>query len=150
MTAPHSGPVALAPDAEAALEVMRAAGLRVSTARRLTIEALYGADRPLTAEQIAADVAGGDVASVYRNLERLERVGIVRHFHLGHSPSLYVRAGAGVQEYLVCESCQVVKAVAPDELDGVREQLRDRFGWQARFTHDPVVGLCRDCQEATE
>ena len=63
------------------------------------LETLYAHDEPLTAEQVARRIggeAGGDVASVYRNLETLERLGLVRHFHLGHSPGLYVRAGAGV------------------------------------------------------
>ena len=52
------------------------------------------------------------MASVYRNLETLEQVGIVKHFHLGHGPGLYVRAGAAVNEFLVCDSCGAVRAVA--------------------------------------
>ena len=69
---------------------------------------------------------GTDVASIYRNLETLEEVGLVRHFHLGHSPGLYVLAGAGVHEYLVCESCRTIRAVDPDELDAVAGMLRAR------------------------
>ena len=84
---------------------------------------------------------GTDVASVYRNLETLEEVGLVRHFHLGHSPGLYVRAGGGLHEYLVCESCGTVRAVDPDELDGVAEECCEReFGWEAHFTHYPISG----------
>ena len=107
---------------------LRAAGYRVSTTRRLMLEALYSHDEPLTAEQVARRIGGetgGDVASVYRNLETLERLGLVRHFHLGHSPGLYVRAGAGVSEYLVCASCQAVRAVDPDSA-GRRPRRRSR------------------------
>ncbi len=148
MTVPATGPAVRAPGVADAVTALRERGLRVSSARRLMLEALYGSDEPMTAERLAERVggqAGTDVASVYRNLETLEEVGLVRHFHLGHSPGLYVRAGAGVREYLVCGSCQRVQAVEPTELDGLRAELRERFGWQARFTHDPIVGLCPAC-----
>ena len=139
----HSAvPLAEAPDLEAAVAVLRAAGLRYSTPRRLVLEALYAADGPLTADQIAGDM---DVASVYRNLEALEEIGLVRHFHLGHGPGLYVRAASGGREYLLCESCGAVRAVDPAALDDVREAIRRQFGYEARFTHFPIAGLCGDC-----
>ena len=31
------------------------------------------------------------------------------------------------------------------ELDGVRDQLRERFGFEARFSHFPLFGLCEPC-----
>ena len=34
-----------------------------------------------------------DLASVYRNLEQLEELGVVRHVHLGHGPGLYALVG---------------------------------------------------------
>jgi len=148
VTAPHRGPTLDAPDLGTALGALRRRGMRVSAARRLTLEALYEADEPLTAEQLAERVGAsppGDVASVYRNLETLETVGLVRHFHLGHGPGLYARAGAGTREYLVCDACDTVHAVEPTELDGVREAVRRSFGFEASFSHYPIVGLCRAC-----
>ena len=53
MTAPGTGPRLDAPDLDSAVEALRAGGLRVSAARRLVLEALYGADGPVTAEQVA-------------------------------------------------------------------------------------------------
>jgi Fur family ferric uptake transcriptional regulator len=145
MTRPHTAaPPVDAPDLEAAAEVVRARGLRLSTARRLVLEALYRADAPLTADQIAGAM---DVASVYRNLETLEEIGLVRHVHLGHGPGLYVRAAEGAREYLLCDRCGAVVAVEPAQLDGVRELIRDRFGYEARFTHFPIAGQCPDCAQ---
>ena len=151
MTEPSTGPAATAPHVSAAFAALRTAGYRVSTSRRLMLETLYAQDEPLTAEQVARRIGGemgGDVASVYRNLETHERLGLVRHFHLGHSPGLYVRAGAGVSEYLVCASCQAVRAVDPHSLTGVRDEIERAFGWEACFTHDPIVGLCPQCRSA--
>ena len=144
MTAPHAAPPATAPDLDAALSVLRDKGLRVSTPRRLTLEALYATETPRTADQIAARV-GLDVASTYRNLDTLESVGLVRHFHLGHGPGLYVRTETGVREYLLCDSCQELQAVQPGELDKARAEIEQRFGFQASFTHFPIVGRCAKC-----
>jgi Fur family transcriptional regulator, ferric uptake regulator len=145
MSRAHSAaPLAEAPDLEAAAAVVRSAGLRLSTARRLVLEALYEADRPLTAEQLAGEM---DVASVYRNLEALEEIGLVRHVHLGHGPGLYVRAAAGVREYLLCERCGAIRSVAPESLDRVRAAIRSEFGYEAHFTHFPIAGLCPACAE---
>lgn len=149
MTIPNVGPAVDATTIEAAEDHLRGAGMRVSAARRLVLEILFAADQPLSAERIAAGVDGrlprSDLASVYRNLEALEGVGLVRHFHLGHGPGLYLLASRQRQEYLVCERCQEVIAAEPGELDPTRAQIRDRFGFEASFRHFPVVGLCRDC-----
>ena len=50
----------------------------------------------MTADAIAAGLDGrlpsSDLASVYRNLDTLEEIGLVRHFHVGHGPGLYALA----------------------------------------------------------
>jgi hypothetical protein len=38
-----------------------------------------------------------------------------------------------------------VTLLRPDELDPIRDQIRERFGHQARFTHFAIVGLCAAC-----
>jgi Fe2+ or Zn2+ uptake regulation protein len=145
-------PAIPAPDLGSALAVLRAHGLRLSTARRVVLSALFAADGPMSAEQIAAGVGGrvpeSDVASVYRNLETLERLGIVRHVHLAHSPSLYAIASQGDREYLTCERCAEFVAVGPSELSEVRRAIRAKFGYAARFSHFPIVGLCATCAAA--
>jgi Fur family ferric uptake transcriptional regulator len=133
---------------EEACELLRDRGLRLSSARRLVIEALVAADRPVRAEEIAGGLSGrlprSDLASVYRNLETLESHGLVRHLHLGHGPGLYALAGEE-RELLLCESCFRYVAVEPELLDGVRAALAESTGWQARFSHFPLTGLCPEC-----
>ncbi len=142
----------IAPQAEAlafddlddALGALRARGLRVSIVRRLVLELLFAASGPVSAEHVASTL-DIDAASVYRNLEMLERHGLVHHVHLGHGPGLYVLVGRRDSEYLYCDRCARVEAVAPDRLDAVRDELRRRFGYEVRFTHFPIVGLCPSC-----
>ena len=109
MTVPHLTPAVQASTAPAAFAAVRANGLRLSTARRLLLQALFDSDRPLSAEELAGD---GDVASAYRNLEVLEGLGLVRHVHLGHGPGLYQPAGRP-REFVLCESCGEASPLQP-------------------------------------
>jgi len=150
MTVPCLAEPAPAGDLDAAVDELRAHGLRLSASRRLVLEALFAAGRPVTAEEIASGMYGRlprcDLASVYRNLETLEELGLVRHMHLGHGPGLYGRA-AETDEYVACERCGRSEAVAPDVLRDVRQAVRDAVGYEPRFGHFPLTGLCPSCQE---
>ena len=134
-------------DVADALSVVRAHGLRLTGARRILLEALFAVDRPATAEEIAAGLGGAlpasDLASVYRNLETLERIGLVRHVHFGHGAGLYELSRAQRHEYALCEHCRLAIAVPAHELDGVRSLLERIVGVEAEFSHFPIVGLCR-------
>ncbi len=133
-------------DLEDALGELRRRGLRLTSARRLVLEALFAAELPCTAEDIAAR-SRLDLTSVYRNLETLERNGFVRHVHLGHGPGRYLLVGRGEREYLYCEGCGKITALTPARLEPVRAQLRKQFNFQARFTHFPIVGRCKECAQ---
>ena len=141
MTVPHLTPAVEASTAPAAFAALRANGLRLSSARRLLLQALYAAERPLSADDLAGD---GDVASAYRNLEVLEGLGLVRHVHLGHGPRLYQPAGRP-RDFVLCEGCGDVSPLAPAAVDAVRMAVLDAVGYRARFAHFPLAGLCPAC-----
>jgi Fur family transcriptional regulator, ferric uptake regulator len=141
VTVPHFAPAAVASTAPAAFAALRANGLRLSSARRLLLQALFAAERPLSAEDLAGD---GDVASAYRNLEVLEGLGLVRHVHLGHGPRLYQPAGRP-RDFVVCEGCGEVSPLSPAAVDAVRTAVLDAVGYRARFAHFPLAGLCPAC-----
>jgi Fur family ferric uptake transcriptional regulator len=153
MTVTHLTEPVSAPSLDAAIEALRSRGLRLSAARRLVLEALFATEGPISAEQIADGLGGrlpgSDLASVYRNLERLEELGLVRHVHLGHRAGLYALAAASDREYLACERCGAHRAVDPGLLDPARAALVATTGWSARFTHFPIVGLCPACSATT-
>ena len=127
---------------------IRAGGGRLSSACRAVLSALFAADGPISAEDIARGRGGApDLSSVYRNLERLEELGVVRHLHVAHGPGLYALEGEAPREYLVCEHCDRVESVDAARLDPVRAAIRERFGYEVHFGHFPMVGVCRACAE---
>ena len=148
MTRTYDAVAAGARDLASAVNALRARGLRLSAARRLLLEALYCAAGPITAEEIAAGVDGrlppSDQASVYRNLERLEELGLVHHVHLGHGPGRYLPTGLEA-DFLVCDRCGDFTAVDGVALEAARRAVRTATGYAARFSHFPVVGTCPTC-----
>jgi len=144
-------PAASAPrsfdDIDDVFALLRAEGHRVTAPIRAVLATLFAADAPISAQAISAGsaVAGLQPSSVYRALERLEELGVVRHVHLGHGPSLYLLVGTGEREFLLCERCGAVTSVEPRQLDPVRKQVERRFGYRVRFGHFPLVGLCAEC-----
>jgi Fur family ferric uptake transcriptional regulator len=126
----------------ALVNTLRAHGLRVSTARRVVLEALVAAERPLTAEEIAA--GRYDVGSIYRNLETLEAIGLVHHVHLGHAAGRYELSGR-TAGWATCQGCGRSTPLSAEALTGIRAAVRAATGFDASFSHFPIVGRCPDC-----
>jgi Fur family transcriptional regulator, ferric uptake regulator len=144
----HADPVHL-PSLAAALGTLRARGLRISSARRLVLEALFAADGPVTAEEVAGGLDGrlpaSDLASVYRNLDTLEALGLVRHVHVGHGPGLYALAGRHDAGYVACERCGRRAALDGAALADIGAAVRAVCGFAPPLAHFPIVGLCPEC-----
>lgn len=150
--APHRAPLVFE-DLDGVAEAIRARGGRLTSARRVLLQGLFAAEGLVSAEELATGMDGrivaSEVSSVYRNLEYLEQLGVVRHVHLGHGPGRYaLERGGGGSEYLACEGCGRVETLAADALDDVRALVRERFGYDVRFSHFPIVGLCPACAAA--
>jgi Fur family transcriptional regulator, ferric uptake regulator len=136
-------------DIEEIVAATRRQGGRISAGRRQLLEVLFTAEGPMSAESITRALThrGTDVelSSIYRSLEALEQLGAVRHVHIGHGPGLYALTGRSEREYLTCERCGRVTSLDAPELDPVRDLIRKLTGYEARFTHFPIVGLCVSC-----
>jgi Fur family ferric uptake transcriptional regulator len=150
--APISIPYPPAPASiEAAVAIVRARGFRLSSARRLVLEALFAARQPVTAEQIAGGLDGrvprSDLGSVYRNLETLERLGVVCHLRAARGPSLYAIARGEEEGFLACERCGEVRPGNPRAVALIRGAVRKAFGYDASFRSFPIVGVCPRCSE---
>ena len=130
------------------LAVIRDAGERVTVARRAVVAALIDASGHATAEALQARVQAEHpevhMATIYRNLETLERLDVVEHTHLGHGPAVYHLADE-LHQHLVCERCGYVVEVPADLLRPVEEEVRDRYGFVMRPGHFAVVGRCANC-----
>jgi Fur family ferric uptake transcriptional regulator len=97
-----------------------------------------------TPEQIGESVADVDVTTVYRTLELLEELGLVRHTHLGHGAPSY-RPAEDDHIHVVCHSCGSVVDADPTLVDPLATRLQAESGFVVDRAHFTVFGRCRNC-----
>ena len=134
---------------EDVLALVRRHGGRATPARRLLLNALFGSRDHRSAEELAAEVhsRAPDVhlSTIYRNLEELERLGVIDSTRLGNGPATYHLASAA-HGHLVCEQCGTMIEV-PDEIfaDLVRVAGTE-YGFAINPHRFAVTGRCATCQ----
>jgi Fur family ferric uptake transcriptional regulator len=144
---PHSAPGSATPPADLAGR-LRARGLRVTPQREMVLAAVRELGHA-TPEQIGERVPGVDVTTVYRTLELLEEIGLVRHAHLGHGPPSY-RPAEDDHIHVVCHACGTVVDAEPGLVDEMERRLLTDRGFRLDRSHFTVFGRCRDCAAAEQ
>lgn len=125
-------------------------GMRMTPQRQLILDAVREMGHA-TPEQICRRVQGTastvNITTVYRALDLLEGLGLVRHTHLGHGAPTY-----SVEEHehvhLVCHHCGQIDEVPCELLDGLTETLRVQHGFALDATHLALSGTCENCRSA--
>lgn len=105
-----------------------------------------------TPEQICVEVQAAapavNITTVYRTLDLLERIGMVRHTHLGHGAPTYSEQ-EHQHVHLVCHSCGQITEIPTEPMAELAERLRAEAGFELDVTHLALSGACRDCQDAS-
>jgi Fur family transcriptional regulator, ferric uptake regulator len=130
-------------------DALRQRGLRMTPQRRVIAEAIATVGSPITAERayrhIARQFPDINVSTVYRTLETLEELGLVRHTHVHDGVAHYHLADQPVHQHLVCLSCGAEEELDPAVLEPVADELLRRYGFVASLGHSAIVGRCRGC-----
>jgi Fur family transcriptional regulator, ferric uptake regulator len=134
----------LAADLAAAL---RGRGLRVTPQREQVLDAVHRLAHA-TPEQISDALPDVDLTTVYRTLELLEDIELVKHAHLGHGAPVYRPAG-DEHIHVVCHSCGSVSDADPDLVQALADRLRGERGFEMDRSHFTVFGRCADCAGGT-
>jgi Fur family ferric uptake transcriptional regulator len=140
-------------DAPPLAERLRERGLRLTPQRERVLAAVTALEHA-TPEAIGARLreeagpggAAPDTSTVYRNLELLERLGLVWHTHLGKGAPVY-HAAEHPHLHVVCHSCDAIFSVPSDLLDSAAERLEAELGFTIDIGHVALSGTCRECRE---
>lgn len=124
---------------------LRARGLRMTPQREQVLAAVRRLGHA-TPEQISDAVEDVDLTTVYRTLELLEELELVRHAHLGHGAPSYRPAG-DEHIHVVCHSCGSVVDAEADLVTDLAAQLQREQGFTLDRSHFTVFGRCRACAE---
>lgn len=144
---PASGAVA-AGSVDDVIAMLRARGGRATPSRRILLEVLFDAHGHLSAEELAGSVQARapdvHLSTIYRNLEELQRLGVIVHSHHGHGPATYQLASLAHARF-ICEECGAT-IEAPDELfRGLARTAKATLGFAIDPHHVAILGRCADC-----
>ena len=132
-------------------ERLRSSGKRLTPQRELILGAVDSLGHA-TPDEVLAEVrkhsSAINVSTVYRTLEVLEELGLVKHAHLSDRAPTYHSVGGHEHFHLVCRNCHRVISVDAGVLDPLLERLRTDHGFTADVGHLTVFGRCDQCEES--
>jgi Fur family ferric uptake transcriptional regulator len=128
---------------------LRESGYRLTPQRELILEAVERLGHA-TPDEVLAEVRKQSTAvnasTVYRTLEVLEELGLIRHAHLSDRAPTYHSTSEHEHFHLVCRNCHKVISVDPDVLTPVSDRLVADHGFTIDVGHLTVFGTCGDHQ----
>ena len=122
---------------------LHARGLRLTPQRQQVLEAVRTLEHA-TPEEISEAVPDVDVATVYRTLELLEGLDLVKHTHLGHGAPAY-RPAHDDHVHVVCHYCGAVSDAPKELVDELADRLAAEQGFVVDRSHFAVFGRCSRC-----
>jgi Fur family transcriptional regulator, ferric uptake regulator len=132
-------------------ERLRDAGFRLTPQRRLVLQAVVELGHSTPEEicqRVQATADGVNVSTIYRTLDVLEQIGLVRHTHLGHGAPTYHAAEDANHVHLVCHACGSVIDAPIGVADPLAGTLRDAYAFELDVQHFAIYGTCADCAGA--
>ncbi|NHN56713.1 transcriptional repressor [Calidifontibacter sp. DB0510] len=132
---------------ESAVAQLRAAGERVTPARRAVLEVLAAAEAHLDAERVAGQLEQVHRATVYRTLQSLAELGVISHTHVPDGGTIYhLRGREHAHAHLQCARCQAVVDIPVQWLDPLRARVERETGFLLAPDHAALLGVCADCR----
>ena len=130
-------------------ERLRDSGYRLTPQRELILAAVEKLGHA-TPDEVLAEVrlqsAAVNASTVYRTLEVLEGLGLVRHAHLSDRAPTYHSVTDHEHFHLVCRNCRKVISVDPGVLTPLLHQLDADHRFTVDVGHLTVFGTCEDCR----
>jgi Fur family ferric uptake transcriptional regulator len=127
---------------------LRGSGYRLTPQRELILRAVQSLGHA-TPDEVLAEVRRGssavNLSTVYRTLEVLEELGLIRHAHLSDRAPTYHSATGHEHFHIVCRNCGRVTSVDPEVASGLVARLQEEHRFVPDLGHLTVFGHCLDC-----
>jgi Fur family ferric uptake transcriptional regulator len=131
---------------------LRGRGLRWTSQRSTVIEVLAEADGHITAAELVERCRARDPSTipstVYRTLDVLEELGLVRHGHGADGREEFHVLPASDHGHLHCTECGATWEMGEARGQAVANALRATDGFEVDIGHVTLVGRCRQCASA--
>ena len=133
-------------------ERLRASGHRLTPQRELVLAAVESLGHA-TPDEVYAEVrthsTSINLSTVYRTLELLDDLGLIRHAHLSDRAPTYHSARGHEHAHLVCRECRRVISIGRAEIESALGGVAGKHGFSPDYGHLTVFGTCADCTPDT-
>jgi Fur family ferric uptake transcriptional regulator len=138
-------------EAEKILDIVEQNGYRSTAARLAIIAGLVNSAGHITADDLAEKVRQQAPhvgrMTVYRTLDLLCELGVVRPIYQGTGAAHYILMADGSHHHLICNRCHNVIEFENCTAEELAQQLAERFNFHI-FSHLlELHGLCENCYE---
>ncbi len=127
----------------------RERGLRWTPQRRTIVEVLSGARGHVTGAELVEGCRRIDPSTVpstvYRTLDVLEELGLVRHGHGADGREEFHVQPGEEHGHRYCAGCGRSWEIGDAEASAIRRAFRRADGFEVDIGHVTVVGRCRGC-----
>jgi Fur family transcriptional regulator, ferric uptake regulator len=123
---------------------------RLTRPRQIVLEAINSANRHLTPAEIyeraRAKYPHLGLATVYRSLDLLVKLGYVQRIHLDEGCHSYAPVEQAHGHHLVCSRCGHTEEFADCDLEPLIKALKAKTGYQIDVHVLELMGRCPSCQ----
>jgi Fur family ferric uptake transcriptional regulator len=130
-------------------DLLHARGMRSTPQRRTLIDVLSKSDGHVTGADLVERCRAIDPtttpSTVYRTLDVLEDLGLIRHGHGADGREEFHVLPKGDHGHLHCRSCGQTWELSWSEAQGMVDALRAARGFEVDLSHVTIVGRCADC-----
>ncbi len=128
-------------------------GYRLTRARQAVVTALLSSGGHVSADALAEVVreSAPQVGrmTVYRTLDLLSELGLVRPVYQGTGAAHYVLMDDGHHHHLVCSTCDTVIEFDDCVLEEIERVIGERFQFEVRGHLLEFYGRCHHCRESS-
>lgn len=131
---------------------LRERGLRWTPQRRTVIEVLAASDGHVTGAELVDRCRARDASTipstVYRTLDVLEQLGLVRHLHGADGREEFHVLPEEEHGHLHCSACGASWEIGEEQAAAVARAFRAADGFEIDIGHVTLVGRCAACAAA--
>ncbi|MBO0784135.1 MAG: transcriptional repressor [Ktedonobacteraceae bacterium] len=135
-------------------ERLRKLGYRLTPQRYMILSVIQEAQEHLTVEQITERVQQRNpfvsLSTVYRTLELLKKLDLVRESRLSGEQPHYEVAGDQAHHHLVCRRCHATLHLDEQLLGNLHEELQEKYHFYGLSLSLVASGYCTACWEEVE
>ena len=140
----------MALDADRLSRALNARGHKLTAPRRAVLAVVAGMLQSLSPAEIFRRARRRyprlGLVTVYRTLDILVDLGVVRRMHLDEDCRGYARAQAAHGHHLICSSCSQVIEFDECDPDRLLQSIARKTGFQVEGHWLQVFGRCPECQ----